>query len=92
MNKKDRYLKSLPLQGGGWRKRAAERGRNWSDVTRARREGRRKGGPPKRARGAPKTQWEGECCFFSAVGMKRKKSARKNLQTPQQVERSWSQL
>ncbi|GFV23612.1 hypothetical protein TNCV_1717331 [Trichonephila clavipes] len=47
---------------------------------------------PKRVRGAPKTQWEGECCFFFAAGMKRKESARRNLQTPQQVERSWSQL
>ncbi|GFW71222.1 hypothetical protein TNCV_536401 [Trichonephila clavipes] len=46
---------------------------------------------PKRVRGAPKTQWEGECFFFAA-GMKRKEFARKNLQTPQQVERSWSQL
>ncbi|GFS97760.1 hypothetical protein TNCV_2559091 [Trichonephila clavipes] len=48
---------------------------------------------PKRVRGAPKTQWEGECCyFFFAAGMKRRVSARRNLQTPQQVERSWSQL
>ncbi|GFW97607.1 hypothetical protein TNCV_684771 [Trichonephila clavipes] len=32
--KKDQYLKSLTPAGGGWRKRTAERGRNWSDVTR----------------------------------------------------------
>ncbi|GFW97023.1 hypothetical protein TNCV_4802361 [Trichonephila clavipes] len=50
---------------------------------------------PKRVRGAQERQWEGECCFFFfffAAGMKRKESARKNLQTSQQVERSWSQL
>ncbi|GFX04606.1 transposable element Tcb1 transposase [Trichonephila clavipes] len=41
-----------PLAGGGWRKRVAERGRNWSDVTRARREECRKGGL-----NSPKTRW-----------------------------------
>ncbi|GFU12847.1 hypothetical protein TNCV_3574101 [Trichonephila clavipes] len=44
---------------------SGQRGRNWSDVTRARKEERREGLTiPKRIRGAPKTQWEGECCFF----------------------------
>ncbi|GFV91452.1 hypothetical protein TNCV_2689151, partial [Trichonephila clavipes] len=47
--------------GGGWRKRAAERGQNWSDVMRARREERRKGGL-----NSPKTP-----------GMKRKELASK---------------
>ncbi|GFW97024.1 hypothetical protein TNCV_4802371 [Trichonephila clavipes] len=44
MNKKDRYLNSLPPQWEAGGRERSERGRNWSDVTRARREDRRKGG------------------------------------------------
>ncbi|GFV74838.1 hypothetical protein TNCV_1040761 [Trichonephila clavipes] len=55
-DEKERPISEVtPPAGEGWRKRAAERGRNWSDVTRARREGL---AAPKRVRGAPKTQWE----------------------------------
>ncbi|GFV32701.1 hypothetical protein TNCV_3890601 [Trichonephila clavipes] len=62
--KKDRYLKSFPLGEAGGRERPNEdetrvtpRGREWKFAG---------GGltAPKRIRGAPKTQWEGECCFF----------------------------
>ncbi|GFW76088.1 hypothetical protein TNCV_2057351 [Trichonephila clavipes] len=61
-DEKERSISEFtPPTGGGWRKRAAERGRNWSDVTRARREERRKGGL-----NSPKTP-----------GMKRKESASK---------------
>ncbi|GFT85600.1 hypothetical protein TNCV_4253211 [Trichonephila clavipes] len=74
--KRDRYLNSLPPQGeAGGRERPNE---DETGVT-SRREGKSAGreGAPKRVRGAPKTQWEGECCFFFATGMERKESVRK---------------
>ncbi|GFW79402.1 hypothetical protein TNCV_2478091 [Trichonephila clavipes] len=45
-------------------------------VTRARMEECRKGGlsAPKRVRGAPKTQWEGKCCFFFCSRNEKEKS------------------
>ncbi|GFU18833.1 hypothetical protein TNCV_1085721 [Trichonephila clavipes] len=69
----------------GGRKRPNE------DETRVRHEGEngraQEGGltAPKRVRGAPKTQWEGKCCFFFAARMKKKGVCKGNLQTTQQV-------
>ncbi|GFU37751.1 hypothetical protein TNCV_1466191 [Trichonephila clavipes] len=87
--KKDQYLKSLPRKG----RLEEENGRTRTKleyVMRARMEERRKGGltAPKRVRGAPKTQWEGKCCYFFVVvaaGMKKKGVCKGNLQTTQQV-------
>ncbi|GFU86558.1 hypothetical protein TNCV_4479941 [Trichonephila clavipes] len=80
-------------QGGGWRKRGADE--DETGVTSRGQEeksaGREGLTAPKRVRGAPKTQWEAEC-FFCRRNEKERVSARRNLQTPQQVERSWSQL
>ncbi|GFS54300.1 hypothetical protein TNCV_4808221 [Trichonephila clavipes] len=66
LNKKDRYLKSFSPQGeAGGRERPNE---DETGVTSRGREGKSAGREgltaPKRVRGAPKTQWEGECCFF----------------------------
>ncbi|GFX95273.1 hypothetical protein TNCV_848641 [Trichonephila clavipes] len=74
-----------PPQGeAGGRKRPNE------DETRVRHEGEngraQEGGltAPKRVRGAPKTQWEGKCCFFFfvlffAARMKKKGVCKENL-------------
>ncbi|GFW27004.1 hypothetical protein TNCV_1378421 [Trichonephila clavipes] len=72
--KEYRYLNSLPPQGeAGGRKRPNE---NETGVTSRGREGKSAGREgltaPKHVRGAPKMQWEKECCFFFAAGMKRK--------------------
>ncbi|GFW44225.1 hypothetical protein TNCV_1746541 [Trichonephila clavipes] len=71
---------------------AGERERPNEDETRVRHEGENAGAQegglsaPKRVRGAPRTQWKGKCWVFFAAGMKKKRvSARRNLQTPQQV-------
>ncbi|GFX42393.1 hypothetical protein TNCV_1519571 [Trichonephila clavipes] len=76
-----------PPQGeAGGRKRRNE------DETRVRHEGEngraQEGGgltAPTHVRGAPRTQWEGKCCFFFAAGMKKKRVCKRNLQTTQQV-------
>ncbi|GFU32680.1 hypothetical protein TNCV_4709701 [Trichonephila clavipes] len=73
--KKDQYLKSLPRRG----RLEEENGRTRTKleyVTRARMEERRNGGlsAPKRVREAPRTQWEGKCCFFLCSRNKKKKS------------------
>ncbi|GFX31265.1 hypothetical protein TNCV_2060841 [Trichonephila clavipes] len=58
----------------GWRKRAAERGRYWSDVTRARREERRKGelNSPKTCSRSTKNAVGRRMLLFFAAEMKRK--------------------
>ncbi|GFW03276.1 hypothetical protein TNCV_463901 [Trichonephila clavipes] len=75
MKKKDRYLKSFPSQ-----KEAGGRERPYEDETEVTSRGReaksagRKGlRAPKRVRGAPKTQWEGECCYFFLCSRNEKK-------------------
>ncbi|GFT90857.1 hypothetical protein TNCV_336211 [Trichonephila clavipes] len=76
MNKKDRYLKSPPPAGeAGGRERPNEdetgvtsRGREMKSA------GREGLTAPKRVQGAPKTQWEGECCFFFFCSRNEKKS------------------
>ncbi|GFU95374.1 hypothetical protein TNCV_3231201 [Trichonephila clavipes] len=91
---KERPISEFTLRRGGYRKRAADEDENWSDVTRGekgRTQGRKGLTAPKRDRGAPKRSGKENAAFFAA-GMKRKESARRNLQTLQQVERSWSQL
>ncbi|GFV40253.1 hypothetical protein TNCV_1444061 [Trichonephila clavipes] len=79
--KKDQYLKSLPRRG--WLEEENGRTRTKLEyITRARMEERRKGGlsVPKRVRGAPRTQWEGKCCyFFCAAGMKKKSVCKEKL-------------
>ncbi|GFW03301.1 hypothetical protein TNCV_464151 [Trichonephila clavipes] len=74
MRKKDRYLNSLPPQGKGFRKTAADE--DETGVTSRGREGKSAGREgltaPKRIRRAPKTQWEGECCFFCSRNEKKR--------------------
>ncbi|GFY33539.1 hypothetical protein TNCV_4538731 [Trichonephila clavipes] len=77
--KKDQYLKTLPRRG----RLEEEKGRTRTKleyVTRARMEERRKEGlsAPKRVRGAPRTQWEGKCCYFLCVCSRNEKE--KSLQ------------
>ncbi|GFX78224.1 uncharacterized protein TNCV_5135711 [Trichonephila clavipes] len=81
-----------PQEEAGGRERPNED--ETEDVTRARREERRKGGlnSPKTHSRSTKNAVGRRMLLFFAAGMKRKESARKNLQMPQQVERSWSQL
>ncbi|GFV18612.1 hypothetical protein TNCV_2872441 [Trichonephila clavipes] len=74
MKKKDRYLNSLPPQGeAGGRERPNE---DETEVTSRGREGKSAGREgltaPKRVRGAPKPQWERECCFFCSRNEKKK--------------------
>ncbi|GFW08945.1 hypothetical protein TNCV_3474951 [Trichonephila clavipes] len=63
-----------PPAGGGWRKRAADE--DETKVTSRGREGKSAGREgftaPKRVQGAPKTQWEGECCFFCSRNKKKR--------------------
>ncbi|GFW75022.1 hypothetical protein TNCV_2678901 [Trichonephila clavipes] len=80
--KKDQYLKSLPRRG----RLEEENGRTRTKleyVTRSRMVERRKGSlsAPKRVRGAPRTQWEGKCCYFflCASGMKKKRVCKEKL-------------
>ncbi|GFT52240.1 hypothetical protein TNCV_4275551 [Trichonephila clavipes] len=62
-------------------------GGGWEDETRVRHEGEngraQEGGllAPRHVRGAPRTQWEGKCCyfFFGAAGMKKKRVCKEKL-------------
>ncbi|GFX57702.1 hypothetical protein TNCV_4015661 [Trichonephila clavipes] len=81
MNKKNRYLNSLPPQReAGGRERPNE---DETGVTSRGREGKSAGREgltaPKRVRGAPKTQWEGECCYFFPSRNEKKRVCKEKL-------------